>query len=343
VRGVSIRDVARTAEVSVATVSRVLANSEFVKAATREKVLAVIDELGYVANAHARALVAGGGNAVAFLTADMLGPSFADLASSVEQVAAEYGRLFVLCTTHNDAEREQSYIRLMAEQRAAAVLLVGAVAPDPAYERRVTGYAKELGAIGCPLVLCGRPPLRPGSDIPSVEYDNAGGGYDATQHLIELGHRRILFAGFVPPQTTTQARLAGARRAYEDAGLPAEDLLVPPSGFTSEAGDRAVTEALRERSPFTAVVAAADHVAIGCLRALRRAGLRVPEDVSLVGFDDIAVVSDLTPALTTVRVPFGELGTVSARIAMDAEERGRYRHIVLPTELVVRESTAPPM
>ncbi|NGO73449.1 LacI family DNA-binding transcriptional regulator [Streptomyces boncukensis] len=350
-RRVTIRDVAARAGVSVATVSRVLADNYPVTYSTRARVLRAVRTLDYVANPHARALAGSGPESVAFVLDDITGPSFAHIAAGVEQETARHGRLCLVCTTHGDERREADIITLMREQRAAAVILVGGAERTPEYRERTSAFAHQLDAAGSRLVLCGRPApeLPPGEELPVtlVEYDNEGGAFGATAHLLSAGHRRVLFLGGLSATTTAEERRAGYRRALESYGLALDPALVVDSDFSRESGLRGMREMLARGLAFTAVFAATDMVALGALQALREAGLRVPEDVSVVGFDDIPVSRELAPGLTTVHVPYEELGRTAVRLVLgrrdgDAPDDARHQRVRLGTHVVVRGSTAAP-
>lgn len=338
---VTIRDVARAAGVSVTTVSRVLAGEDVVRERTRQQVQEAIASLNFTVNAHARALAGGTSRTVGFLVEQMVGPSFAALASGVESEASDRGHLLMMSTTHGDPAREDALVTVMREQRAAAVLLVGAVHVEEQYETRVASWADSLTAVGSRLVLCGRPALSQRPDVASVQYDNVAAGRAVTEHLLELGHERMLFVAFTN-SSTSQERLQGHREALSAAGVDADpELILSGTEFNPEGGERAVADALERGLSFTAVVAVTDVVAAGVLRALRAAGRAVPEDVSVTGIDDDPQASDLAPPLTTVAIPFGEVGRVAAQLALAPEGAGN-RHEVLAGELVVRASTAKP-
>jgi len=341
---ITIRDIARRADVSVATVSRVLAGNYPVSGDLRARVMKVVHDLDYVTNAHARSLAGGGPQTVAMLIGDITGPSFAYTAKGVEQEAAARGCLTLVCTTGNDPERELAMVNLMRQQGAAAVVLVGGAFDLDEYQHRMARFAKSLDAAGSRLVLCGRPPLA--ADVPAttVEYDNEGGAFAMTSHLLSAGHRRILVLPGQAGQTTALGRLAGYRRALSAYGLAEDPDLVVHGYYEHETGRRAVEDALKRRVDFTAVFAGTDVVASGVLEALREAGLRVPEDVSLAGYDDIPLARDLTPKLTTVHVPYEEMGRAGTRLALDRGKDGRRAedHLVMGTHVVVRQSVAPP-
>ncbi|SDE23245.1 LacI family DNA-binding transcriptional regulator [Glycomyces harbinensis] len=334
----TIRDVAARAGVSVPTVSRVLAGNYPVAPATRSKVLRAMRELDYVVNAHARALAGATTKTVAFVVDDVTGPFYAYIARGVEQQAASEGRLCLLCTTHGDPERELAVVELMREQHAEAVIVVGGSWDDGKYHERMRYFASALDRSGSRLVLCGRPSL--GDDVPAsvVHYDNEGGAYAMTSHLLSAGHRTIAYMGVGVGFSTTDERVRGFRRAHEDYGVAIDESLFIPGEFLKSSGYDLTRELVGGRDDVTAIFAATDMVAAGVLKALREAGISVPEDMSVVGFDDIPLASDLTPALTTVHVPHEELGREAVRLGLRREAE----QVVLGTHIVVRETVAPP-
>jgi LacI family transcriptional regulator len=342
----TLRDVAELAGVSMATVSRVLADNYPVAQRTRQRVLRAIRELDYVANTHARALRGRGTPTVAFVLNDVRGASFAQVAHGVEEEAARRGRICLICTTQGDPVRELSVVRTMREQGAGAVILIGGVVDDAAYREQMTAIAHSLDASGSRLVLCGRPPLGPGVPATCVEYDNEGGAYAVVSRLLAQGHRRVLILGTDPRgSTTASGRLSGYRRALADFDTPFDETLVHPAEFTRAEAYERMRERLRAGRDFTAVFAVTDTVAAGALAALTDAGISVPDDVSLVGYDDVDPATDLRPRLTTVHVPYEELGRTAVRLALglrEGEVSSAEQHAMLGTHVVVRDSTAPP-
>ncbi|WP_079052468.1 LacI family DNA-binding transcriptional regulator [Streptomyces regalis] len=335
----TIRDVAAEAGVSVATVSRTLAGNYPVAAETRQRVMAAVDSLHYVVNVHAKALSGRVAGPIALVMHDITGPSLAHVAAGVEQEAGSRGRLSLVCSTKGDTEREDDLVQLMREQHAAAVVLVGSTVTDDAYHRRMAGYAKALDSAGSRLVLCGRPPLPKGVPATVVDYDNRGGAFQATAHLLTAGHRRVLFLGGGRGFSSAEERHLGYQDALRAHGMPYAEELDTTGDYTRKSGYLRTREALRAGVEFTAVFAGSDVVGLGALAALREAGLRVPHDVSLVGFDDVPFAADLTPALTTVRVPYEELGRTAVRLALDREVGfASDNHVVLGTQLVIRDS-----
>lgn len=346
-RPTTIRDVAQLAGVSLATVSRVLADNYPVAKATRARVLRAIQDLDYVANTHARALAGVQTPPVAFILNDVRGPSFTDAAHGVEQEAASRGRLCLVCTTQGDPERELAVVKLMREQRAAAVILIGGVVDDENYRTRMVEIAHTLHAVGSRLVLCGRPGLGAGVPATVVEYDNESGAYAVTSHLLANGHRRVLFLGGYlggnAAHTTSAGRVVGYRRALADFGVPFDANLVENCEFSRDAGYASTQARLAAGADFTAIFGETDMVAVGALAALTDAGLRVPEDISLVGYDDIGLAKDLRPRLTTVHVPYEELGRTAVRLALEYHERPERtegQQVLLGTHVVVRQSVA---
>lgn len=340
VSSANIRDVARLAGVSTATASRVFSGNDRVRESARNAVLAAADELGYVVNGLARSMMGQGPRAVALFVSEMVGPTFAALAAAVENVATSNGFMFVLCTTHGDAKRERQLIDTMREQRAAAVIFVGSTPTSDDYAERVRVYARDLAATGCRLVFCGTPKQAGAPDAPAIDYDHRGGIDAITEHLLNQGHREIAFVGTQPGYTTTELRLEGYLDAMARHGIdvPA-DHIYGVENAVDAASDIAAT--ILERAPeVTALVCATDIIAVGVIRTLKARGKRVPEDYSVVGFDDMFLVSDIAPALTTVRAPFSALGHEAGLIALGLQKADERE--LLPVELVIRSSTAAP-
>ncbi|NUP40252.1 MAG: LacI family DNA-binding transcriptional regulator [Streptomyces sp.] len=341
-RRVTIRDVAERAGVSVATASRVLSGNYPVPQATRTRVTRAAQALDYVANAHARALVGGGRKMVAVLVRQVTSPFYAHVAEGVEAEAAAHGWLCLVGQTGGLPQRELEFVQLMREEGARLVILVGGVVEDDDYRDRVARYAHALDAAGSRLVLCGR--SAPSPDIPAlvVDFDNEAGARAITSHLLSAGHRKIVFLGGLPGNTALDARVAGYRAALAEYRLPTGAARVVDCGLGRANGHRAMAELIRGGGDFTAVFAGDDMVAAGALRAIADAGLRVPYDISVVGYNDIPLAADFNPPLTTVRTPAEELGREAVRIALRSSEDSPGNHYVLGTHIVVRESVAAP-
>jgi LacI family transcriptional regulator len=245
----------------------------------------------------------------------------------------------MLCTTHGDPQRVLAVVETMREQRADAVIVVGGAWQDKAYQDRMTHFAHALDRVGSRLVLVGRPPLGPGVPATVVDYDNEGGAFAMTTHLLSAGHRSIAYVGRMPGLSTSGQRIGGFTRAHELLGLTPDPELILDGPFTRSYGYQATGELLASGLEFTAVFAGTDMVAAGVIHALREAGRRIPDDVAVAGYDDIPVAKDVRPSLTTVSVTQEELGRAAVRLALHREELPDSQHLVLGTHVVLREST----
>ncbi|GAA2828916.1 LacI family DNA-binding transcriptional regulator [Nonomuraea rubra] len=338
---VTIRDVAKHAGVSVATVSRTLAGDYPVQPATRHKVLQAVGELDYVRNAHARALSVAAPGAVAIVINSVATAYYSYIAQGVEEQATAEGRLCLICTTGGDPQRELAVVQMMREQRAEAVILVGSVIQDDDYKRRMTRYAHSLADSGSCLALCGRPPLGDGVPAFTVGFDNTGGAHAITTHLLSAGHRRILYLGLRLGQSTSDSRVAGYRTALADFGAVYDPELEVGCGYDRSSGYAAMKHRLAAGAgdftrDFTAVFAATDVIAAGAFQAIREHGLRIPDDISIVGYDDTPPAEDI--GLTTVHLPHAELGRAAVRLALSGKNPLVEAPITLGTHIVVRNS-----
>ncbi|MER6123435.1 LacI family DNA-binding transcriptional regulator [Streptomyces sp. NPDC001795] len=338
----TIRDVAARAGVSASTVSRVLGGAYPVSAATRSRVMRAVRELDYVADARAKAVAGVGTPTLAFVLDDITGPSFAHMAHGVEREASRLGHLCLVCSTDGDPEHQLDFIEMMRAQRTKAVILVGGTGDTPENRDRMARIADLLASAGSRLVLCGRPPLAPGTPVTVIEYDNEGGAHALCSHVLAQGHRRILFLGGEADNATARGRERGYRTAHQARGLEPDPALIMSGDFTRASGHRLMREALARGLEFTAVMAATDMVAAGALTALHEAGLRVPDGVSLAGYDDIPFARDLYPPLTTVHVPHEELGRLAVRTVLGRSPGDPDEHLLLGTHVVVRASVAAP-
>lgn len=342
----TIRDVANAAAVSTATVSRVLAGNYPVAKETRKRVLEAIEELDYTANVHARGLSGGAQGPIAVLLGDITGPSFAALAQGVEREARARGRLCLVGTTESDPEREVALLELMREQQAAGVVLPGGSWNLPAHEEQVIRFARSFRAAGGRIVLCGRPELaEPDSGAATIRYENESGAAAVARLTVAAGHRRFLLLPGMDGYSTAEERLRGFRSVLTEGGIADADITVRHATFTRESARRAILRALDEQlargdAPFTAVLSGSDIMAAGVLEALRSRGLRCPDDISVTGYDDIPGAADMNPALTTVRVPYEEMGALAVRCALTDDRTET--NAPLPTTVVERDSVAPP-
>lgn len=344
----TIRDVAARAGVSTATVSRVVNGNYPVAASTRAAVERAMRDLGYVANAHARALAGSTTRVVGIVVSEIVDPFFAYIARGVQSEALASGRLCLVCSTQGGESAELRFVDLLLEQRADAVILVGGAVEDKEYFAAVGQRARQLANNGSSLVLCGRPGLEAGVPAYAVEYDNIGGAAAITDHLLSAGHTKILYLGGPTTLSTTTARLSGFRQAFAARKLEHDPSLVRTGAFGRQWGYQQTLKALDDGLDFTAIFAANDIVAAGVYAALRERGLRIPDDVSVAGYDDVPVATELQPALTTVRVPLEELGRAAVRAGLSGQEptADPFAHqqpmTTLGTVVVVRDSVGPP-
>ncbi|QGV80556.1 LacI family DNA-binding transcriptional regulator [Streptomyces ficellus] len=347
---VTLADVAARARVSPATVSRVLNGNYPVAAATRERVLRAVDELDYVLNGPASALAAATSDLVGILVHDIADPFFGIIAGAAQHAMVEGApgraggeKLAVVCNTGGSPERELTYLTLLQRQRAAAVVLTGGAVDDPEHTAATAAKLARLTNGGTRVVLCGRPPVPGAAVTATLTFDNRGGARRLTEHLLSLGHERIGYVAGPAERTTTRHRLEGHLSAMRDAGLAAGlDRLTAHGSYDRRSGYDATLELLRREPGLTAIAAANDTVALGVCAALRDQGRRVPDDVSVAGFDDLPFSVDAAPALTTVRLPLHEAGARAGRLATGTEAPPPGGVATVGAELVVRSSTARP-
>jgi LacI family transcriptional regulator len=332
---VTISNVASKAGVSPTTVSRVLNGGYPVAHQTRAQVEKVVRDLGYIRNAHAQALRRTSTGVVGVIIHDVADPYFSEIVAGIQEVAAANNRLVVLCNSLRDPKSEMQYVQMLRGQRVDAVILTGGAIEDAEYLRAIRNDARALKQQGSRMVICGRY-SSVSTDV--VVPDNRAGAEMLTRYLLDKGHRRIVEMMGPPRFSTTDERSTAHRRALQDAGVERDPALAIAGGFTRDSGYEAAQNLLASGVKFTAIYAANDMMALGVLTALREARLHVPDDVSLVGFDDIPIVRDITPGLTTIRVPMREMGRRSMQIALGGSHKPRLE--VLPVELVERESVA---
>ncbi|MGO9656877.1 MAG: LacI family DNA-binding transcriptional regulator [Acidimicrobiales bacterium] len=332
----TIMDVARLAGVSLATASRSLAGSRRVGEGLRLRVLEAAAALDYSPNLHARALASSEDATIAVIVHDSSDPYFIEILRGMLDRAQVSERIVVVCDTHRDPEREFNYVRHFRRQRVQAILLAGSGFEDRDFGARMTSEIRAFERYGGRVALIG--PHNILGDI--VMPDNDDGACQMANSLSALGHRRIGIISGPPSLTTTQDRLAGFRRGLSQAGISPSDRLFRVGDFTRDGGEQAMDDLLRSAGDITAVFALNDVMAIGALRALRRRGVKVPDDVSVAGFDDIPIAADVWPPLSTVRVPLVELGVQAVNLALEPQSTG-FRLEKLPTSVVLRDSTGP--
>jgi LacI family transcriptional regulator len=336
-RPVGIREVAARAGVSVATVSNVFNRPEVVAADTRLRVERAIAALGYVRNESARQLRSGQSRSIGLIVPDIANPFFTDVTRGVEDATSAAGAMVIVCNSDDDLDKEDRYVTLLAEQRVQGVLLVPVSGSLAATAR--------LRDRGIPVVLLDS--IGTVDDISSVSVNDMAGGRIAVAHLLALGHRKVAFlgAGHEAPQAVD--RTAGARQAMLDAGRSPDELrLMPAHSLNVDGGVRAAAQLLTQtpRVRPTAVACVNDLLALGLLHELLRNGVRVPDDIGIVGYDDIGFAEAAAVPLTSVRQPRQHLGRCAAELLLRecATASQRHEQVVFEPELVVRASSSRP-
>lgn len=335
----TIIDVATEAGVHPSTVSRVLTGhtGTTLRPATRERVLAAADRLGYRPSAIARGLRLQQTMTLGMLVPDITNPFFSEIIKGAEEAALARGYNLILCNTEDEPEREAAYLDLLRRRQVDGLLIASSQMAD-------ARIAELRGEGGIPFVLLNRATRADDDDL-AVVVDNASAAFDAVAHLAALGHRRVGHIAGPQGTTTGLERLEGFRAGVSAMGLATDPgLVVEADGFTIEEGSRALMTMLADGARPTAVFAANDMIAIGILQRLRDVGVVVPRGMSVVGFNDIPLAGLLEPALTTVRVPQREMGIAGADLLIDRLEGRPIEdgRVTLPTELVIRASTAAP-
>ena len=327
---VTISDVAKKANVSRATVSHVINNTRYVAEETRQRVEETIEELGYRPNVLARSLRLGQTHTLGLILPDSSNTFFSEIGRGIEIAAFESGYNVILCNSDEDPQKEKLYIDILTKKRVDGIILVSTCSH--------TDVLRSLEKLQTPIVLLDRDLTD--LDLDTVLTDNKAGGLMATQHLISLGHQRIAcIAG--PSSTSPSAqRLIGYKQALSEAGIPFDESLVKSGDFGALSGLTMGNELLSLPEPPTAIFACNDTMAIGVLRAATEKGLHVPDDLAVIGFDDIELASYTNPPLTTIAQPKFEMGSKTAqfliqRIKNPQDDR---QYETLPVSLVVRTS-----
>jgi LacI family transcriptional regulator len=326
---ITIHDIARRAGVSPSTVSRVVNGNAAVSPDKRQAVLAAIEALHYRPNIIAQGLARGRSRAVGVLVEEIGVPYFGQFMTGVENGLAGSG-LYPIFTSGSAQAQVDSAVALLADMRIGALIVVSGWLPDD----ELTTLAQSV-----PTVVVGR--CIAGLEGHCLEVDNAHGAYRGTRHLVELGHRHIALISGRPRLRHAVERRTGYGLALSEGGLAEEPELVVSADFDEDSGLRAAEELLQRHVPFTAIFAESDRLAYGAALALHRAGLKIPDDVSLVGFDDLPLSAFMNPPLTTVRQHLIEMGRVAARAVLSLRAGDKPQLAPPDMELVVRASTAP--
>jgi LacI family transcriptional regulator len=329
----TIHDVARLAGVSPITVSRVINNSGYISQKTRERVQAAIDELGYVPNIIARSLRSKRTSTLALVITDITNPFFTSLARGVEDTASDAGFNVIFCNTDESIQEEEKYVNLLLQKQVDGILLVPAHSASPSIDR----IQEQETAV----VILDRKVNNARVDV--VRCDSEMGAYQLTGLLIEKGHRSIAVLSGPKGVSTAEDRVKGYWRAMTEAGMANPDLVFY-GAFTQASGHENACQALALSPRPTAFFAGNNFIAVGALKAIQDAGLKMPEDVSLVTFDDLPLSAVLEPILTVARQPAYEMGRRGTQLLLGRLNDGASNEsseILLPIEIVARQSIGP--
>lgn len=326
----TIYDLAKEAQVSYSTVSRTLSGYEFVKDSTRERVLAAAQKLGYVPNWQARSLAGGASNLIGVLVPSLGNDYIVQILHGIDEALTQSDYNLILYTTNRHQGKEATYAGTIMSGGADGLLLVAPLITDP--------YLETLREQNFPYVLIDQQEEMGRSIV--VNTTNWQGAYDATEYLIGLGHHRIGFLAGLPQLTSAIERLAGYKAALSDHDISFRDEYVVQGDFREQTGYEATHKLLCLAEVPTAIFAANDFSALGAIEALRECNVRIPEDISVLGFDDIPQAAVAHPKLTTVHQPLLQMGYEAAMALLEylKDPSPNIRQITLETELVIRES-----
>lgn len=327
---ITLKMVAERAGVSVNTVSRAINNKSDINEETKKRVLKVAQELGYVQNATAVALRTKKTRTLGVVIADNRNPFYAEVLNGIEEAAREKNYHIILANTQRDYQKEEEAINLLLAKRVDGLLIT------PVQDRN--DDIKNLIEANIPFVIVGRDFKN--IEVDAVYNDEVKGGFLATKYLIKKGHKRIaLINGFLH-KSPARGRLEGYKKALKEYGIPFDDSLVSVGDIDVKDGYERTKQLLEKNLDFTAIFAYNDMMAFGAMRAIKEKGLRIPEDIGLVGYDDIPFSSLISPSLTTIRLKKQELGVESLKLLLSRinVSRKKTKKIMLDVELKIRET-----
>lgn len=333
---VSIKDIAREAQVSHSTVSRALSDSPLVSANTKARIQQLAREMGYSPDAQARSLVMGRTQTVGVVVTTITDPFIAEVVQSIETTAYDYGYSVILTSSGSKSKREIAAVQMLQSKRVDGVIVtssrVGAL------------YQGPLEQLGVPIVLINSHRRQTSPSTFSVNVDNRHGAHTATRYLIDLNHRRIAYVGGRLHHSDDEERQAGYRDALAQAGIAFDPQLMVAGNGRASGGERALPQLRSLTDPPTAVLCYNDMTAVGLLRAARETGLAVPDELSVVGFDNIPFASYVMPSLTTLAQPKSEMGRIAMRMVLSLIGDERVdpidkANVVVQGRLIVRQSS----
>jgi DNA-binding LacI/PurR family transcriptional regulator len=331
-----IKTVAKAAKVSVATVSRVTNNIRTVDPAIAKRVWQTISDLGYVPNTQARALASGRSNFFGVIISEITNPFFPELIRGFEEKAGSFGYETLIGSTNYDLQQMEQCVQRMLERKVDGVAVMTFGIEEPLIDR--------LASQGIPMVFIDAAPKREG--ISAIQIDYKHGINEAVQHLAVLGHRRIGFISGPKGQHSPDERAKMFRSAMTSIGLTLPTEYVYIGDHTVEGGARGAEHLLKLKSPPTAIMCSNDMSAIGAMHGVSRLGLKIPGDISLIGFDDIHIAQYTLPPLTTVRMSGREIASAAVtalKASIDGGKQDGIQNLTVETRLVVRQSTTVPV
>ncbi len=330
----TMHEVAKRAGVGSITVSRVINSSGYVSLETRERVEKAIKELGYVPNTLARSLRSRRTDTVGLMVTDITNPFFTTLARGVEDAANEAGYTVIFCNTDESAAKEEKYLNVLLQKQVDGLLFV----PSHSHAKALLQVQKH----GTPVVVLDR--RVPDVDVDTVRCDSVDGAYQLTRYLVSLGHSRIAVMSGAVGVSTADDRVVGYRMALEEAGLAIDDGFIFRGDFTQDSGYLMTKQAIKLPLRPTALIAANNFITIGAMKALQEMDLAVPDDIALVGFDDLPPSMVTFPFFTVASQPAYEMGMRAMKLLLErlkGKEMHSFQEIILPTQLIIRRSSGP--
>jgi LacI family transcriptional regulator len=332
----TIHEVAKRAGVGSITVSRVINNSGYISSETRERVEKAIAELGYVPNTLARSLRSRRTNTVGLIVTDITNPFFTTLARGVEDAANQAGYTVIFCNTDESQRKEEQYLNVLLQKQVDGLLFVPS--------RSQPNAIRQIQKHGTPVVVLDRRISE--IQVDTVRCDSVDGSYQLARYLISLGHRQIAVMSGAVGISTADDRVSGYRNALKEAGIDIEETYIFRGDLTPDSGYAMTRQAISQHPRPTALIAANNFITIGAMKALQEAELEVPEDIALVGFDDLPPAMVTFPFFTVASQPAYEMGTRAMQLLLERLEGGAtepYQEVILPTELIIRRSSGHPM
>ena len=332
----NMKQIARLAGVSLGTVSNVLSGSAVVREPLRRRVLAAVEATGYQPSQLGRALRRDKINMIAMIIPDIMNPFFPAVVRGAQDVAFQHDFRFILCNTDNDHDKESAHLTALRTYLPAGLIVI------PSSQSKLTAHAQTYVEAGTAVVCVDRLPLDWKGD--TVTANNAKGSYDATVHALKLGHRKLAMIAGPRQFTNVRDRIDGFKRALAEKKMAIGPEYIQEATFDHQSGYAKAMLLLTLIPQPTVILAGNDLIAFGILRAIHESGLRCPEQISIVGFDNLDLAETMSPPLTSVSQPGYQMGTTAASLLIDRirGKTGRARHVVLDTALQVRRSIAPP-